>query len=48
MTGTTVGTTIRVVSRWLKDGVVRDDGDRLLVADTDALRAIAESGSQRP
>ena len=48
MTGTTVETTIRVVSRWLKDGVVRDDGDRLLLADTQALRAIAESGPQRP
>ena len=48
MTGTTVETTIRFVSRWLKDGVVHDDGERLVLADTGALRAIAESGSQRP
>src|SRR5262249_35688056 len=29
MTGTTVETAIRVVSRWLKDGLVRDEGNRL-------------------
>jgi CRP/FNR family transcriptional regulator len=42
MTGTTVETAIRVVSRWQKDSLVRDDGGRLLLADPEALRAIAE------
>lgn len=42
MTGTTVETTIRVVSRWQKDRLVRDEGGRLLLADPDALRAVAE------
>jgi len=43
MTGTTVETTIRVVSRWQKDRLVRDEGGRLLLADPDALRAVAEN-----
>jgi CRP-like cAMP-binding protein len=42
MAGTTVETTIRVVSRWLKDGLLRDDGSRLRLKDPDALRAVAE------
>jgi CRP-like cAMP-binding protein len=42
MTGTTVETAIRIVSRWQKDRLVRDAGGRLVLADTDALRAIAE------
>ncbi|HET7874374.1 MAG TPA: Crp/Fnr family transcriptional regulator [Methylomirabilota bacterium] len=42
MTGTTVETAIRVVSRWIKDGLVLDDGGRLVLADLDALRALAE------
>jgi CRP/FNR family transcriptional regulator len=42
MTGTTVETTIRIVSRWQKDRLVRDEGGRLLLADPEALRAIAE------
>jgi CRP/FNR family transcriptional regulator len=42
MTGTTVETTIRVVSRWQKDRLVRDDGGRLILADPDALREIAQ------
>jgi CRP/FNR family transcriptional regulator len=48
MTGTTVETTIRVVSRWQKDRLVRDEGGRLLLADPEALRAIAEGGPERP
>jgi CRP/FNR family transcriptional regulator, nitrogen oxide reductase regulator len=47
MTGTTVETTIRTLSRWLKDGLVRDDGERLVLADVEALRAIADSESDR-
>ena len=46
MTGTTVETAIRVVSRWLKDGLVLDDGGRLVLRDVSALRerATGESG----
>jgi CRP-like cAMP-binding protein len=42
MTGTTVESAIRVMSRWQKDGIVRDDGGRLLLPDLDELRALAE------
>jgi CRP/FNR family transcriptional regulator, nitrogen oxide reductase regulator len=42
MTGTTVETTIRVVSRWLKEGLVRDAENRLVLADAQALRDLAE------
>lgn len=42
MTGTTVESAIRVVSRWQKEGVVRDDGGRLILTDLDELRARAE------
>jgi len=42
MTGTTVESAIRVVSRWQKEGVVRDDGGRLILSDLDELRALAE------
>ena len=41
MTGTTVETAIRVMSRWLKDKLVIDEGGRLLIADTTALGEIA-------
>jgi len=41
MTGTTVETTIRIVSRWQKDHLVRHHDGRLLLADLDALRTIA-------
>jgi CRP/FNR family transcriptional regulator len=46
MTGTTVETAIRVMSRWLKDRLVIDEGGRLLIADKTALAEIAagESG----
>jgi CRP/FNR family transcriptional regulator, nitrogen oxide reductase regulator len=42
MSGTTVETAIRVVSRWLRDGLVRDEEGRLGLTDLDALRALAE------
>jgi len=42
MTGTTVETTIRVVSRWLRDRLVADDGGHLVLRDVAALRALAE------
>ncbi|MEX2147055.1 MAG: Crp/Fnr family transcriptional regulator, partial [Candidatus Rokuibacteriota bacterium] len=41
MTGTTVETTIRVLGRWLKDGLVRERGHHLVVPSTDALRDLA-------
>src|SRR5262245_12734367 len=46
MTGTTVETTIRVVSRWLRDGVVADEGGRLVVTDADGLRERAEGETE--
>jgi hypothetical protein len=39
MTGTTVETAIRIVSRWQKHGWLRDEGGRLVVTDVEALRA---------
>lgn len=42
MTGTTVETTIRVVSRWIRDRIVADDGGHLVLKDMDALRALAQ------
>jgi CRP/FNR family transcriptional regulator len=42
MTGTTVETTIRVVSHWLKDRTVADESGQLVLRDLDALRALAE------
>ena len=42
MTGTTVETAIRVLSRWQRDGVVTEDGGHLVLADLDAVRALAE------
>jgi CRP/FNR family transcriptional regulator len=42
MTGTTVETAIRVVSRWLKDRLVAEEGGRLVLRDVEALRGLAE------
>lgn len=42
MSGTTVETTIRVVGRWLRDGLVEDAGDRLVLKNPDGLRERAE------
>lgn len=41
MTGTTVETAIRIVSRWVKAGLVIDKGGRLVISDTTALGEIA-------
>jgi CRP-like cAMP-binding protein len=41
MTGTTVETAIRCVSRWLKAGLVIDEGGSLVIVDTAALAEIA-------
>jgi CRP/FNR family transcriptional regulator len=40
MTGTTVETTIRIVSRWLKDRIVVEEGGHLVLRDMDALRGL--------
>lgn len=45
MTGTTVETAIRVVSRWIKDGLVADDGGHLVLRDVERLRALTEGGT---
>jgi CRP-like cAMP-binding protein len=42
MTGTTVETTIRIVSRWLKDRVVMEDAGHLVLRDVETLRGLAE------
>jgi CRP-like cAMP-binding protein len=42
MTGTTVETTIRIVSRWLKDRVLEEENGRLVLRDIDTLRGLAE------
>jgi hypothetical protein len=41
-TGSTVETAIRIVSRWLEEGLLEDDGARLGLTDGEALRALAE------
>jgi CRP-like cAMP-binding protein len=42
MTGTTVETTIRIVSRWLKDGLLQDEEGHFVLKEVDALTALAE------
>jgi CRP/FNR family transcriptional regulator len=46
MTGTTVETAIRVMSRWLKDGLLLAEGSRLVLSDLDALRDLAEGQAE--
>lgn len=48
MAGTTVETTVRIFSRWLKEGLLLDDGSRLVLKDVEALRARAASRTQEP
>jgi CRP-like cAMP-binding protein len=45
MTGTTVETTIRIVSRWIREGLVEDTGGRLVLPSLDGLRERAEGGT---
>jgi CRP-like cAMP-binding protein len=40
MTGTTVETTIRILRRWTRDGILADDRERLVIRDLRALRAL--------
>ncbi len=42
MTGTTVETAIRIMSRWLRDGLLVDEGGRLVLTDREGLTALAE------
>jgi CRP-like cAMP-binding protein len=42
MTGTTVETAIRTLSRWIRSGVLDDDDGRLVLTDWAALSALAE------
>ena len=42
MTGTTVETAIRTISRWLKDGLLVDNGGRLILTDLERLGELAE------
>jgi CRP/FNR family transcriptional regulator len=46
MTGTTVETTIRIMSRWLKNGLFLDDNGRFVLTDVAALRALAEGARE--
>jgi CRP-like cAMP-binding protein len=43
MIGTTIETSIRIMSRWGKDGVVRTDKDGFVILDRPALEAVALS-----
>jgi Crp-like helix-turn-helix domain len=45
MSGTTVETTIRVMSRWLKKGIVSEEDGRLVLPSLEALREIEERGA---
>lgn len=42
LSGTTVETAIRTMSRWTRDGIVRSDGGRLSIVRPDELRKLAE------
>jgi CRP-like cAMP-binding protein len=42
MAGTTVETSIRTVSRWLRDRILSEDHGQLVLRDIDALRDLAE------
>jgi CRP-like cAMP-binding protein len=46
MTGTTVETAIRILSRWLRDGLLVDNGGRLVLMDGRGLSALAEGGAE--
>jgi CRP-like cAMP-binding protein len=45
MTGTTVETAIRILSRWLRDGVLEDERGRLVLTDWEGLSAMAEGAA---
>jgi CRP-like cAMP-binding protein len=41
MAGTTVETTIRIMRRWINDGIVADDSGHFVLVDVPAVRALA-------
>ncbi|MGC4084322.1 MAG: Crp/Fnr family transcriptional regulator [Vicinamibacterales bacterium] len=43
MTGTTIETCIRIMSRWGKDDIVRTEKDGFIVVDTPTLEALANA-----
>ncbi len=43
LTGTTIETSIRIMSRWNKDDVLRTEKDGFVVLDRSALEAVAET-----
>lgn len=45
MSGTTVETAIRVLGRWLREGLLADEEGRLVILDESALRDRAEGGA---
>ena len=45
MTGTTVETTIRVLGRWLKKGILSEEDGRFIVPSVEVLREIEEPGA---
>jgi len=47
MTGTTVETTIRILSRWLRDGLLVDEGGRLVLTDREGMTALAEGETEQ-
>jgi CRP-like cAMP-binding protein len=47
MSGTTVETAIRVVTRWVRDELVEDRGGRLIVRDQTALRALTRGEAEQ-
>jgi CRP/FNR family transcriptional regulator len=44
MTGTTIETSIRIMSRWSKDDVLRTEKDGFVLIDRDALELLAQAG----
>ena len=46
MSGTTVETTIHVLSRWLEKGLVREEDGRLVVPSLEVLRELQESKAE--
>jgi len=48
LAGTTVETTIRVLGRWGREGLIADEEGHLLLRDLPALRALAGDGSAEP
>ena len=46
MAGTTVETSIRVMSRWLRDGLLLDHDGRLVLTDRERFTALAEGEAE--